>query len=110
MHANTRTGYLGEGDKESWKQHDAVELMAAGSAGSSRQVPILIDTGSADNFLHQLRPDAFEAACKKAGYSALTCRMQDGYDHSYFFVSTFIDEHVAMHAAALHAAGGSGGK
>ena len=63
---------------------------------------ILIDQGMADKFLaEQLNPDAFEAACKKARQS-LTLRRQSGYDHGYFFISTFVEDHLRHHAAALN--------
>ncbi|GIL45380.1 hypothetical protein Vafri_2629 [Volvox africanus] len=93
------TGYLGE-DKEAWKQYDACELMR-GFAGDVKP-PILVDTGSADKFLEvQLQPQALEGAIKDSGYSPATLRMQEGYDHSYFFISTFIDDHINFHADAL---------
>ena len=64
---------------------------------------ILIDQGDADKFLaEELRPEIFDAACRAAGQS-LTLRMQPGYDHSYYFISTFMDDHLKHHAAALHA-------
>ena len=63
---------------------------------------ILIDQGTADKFLaEQLRPELFAAACAQAG-QALRLRMQAGYDHSYYFIQTFMPDHVAWHAAALH--------
>jgi len=63
---------------------------------------ILIDQGDADEYLGGLRPDLFEAACKQAG-QALDLRMRAGYGHNYYFVSTFVEDHVRHHAAALHA-------
>lgn len=92
------TGYLGE-DRALWAKHDASELMAA----SSKPFPngILIDQGLADNFLeNQLNPEAFEAACAKAG-QPLTLRRHEGYDHGYYFISTFMDDHLAFHAKRL---------
>ncbi|MFA7667974.1 MAG: S-formylglutathione hydrolase [Burkholderiaceae bacterium] len=92
------TGYLGE-DRDLWAKHDASELMAA----SSRPYPggILIDQGLADNFLeNQLNPEAFEAACAKAG-QPLTLRRHEGYDHGYYFISTFMDDHLVFHAERL---------
>jgi S-formylglutathione hydrolase len=88
--------YLGE-DQEPWKQHDACMLvLAKGWDGD-----ILIDQGTADQFLEeQLTPWAFEAACRKAGVD-LTLRMQGGYDHSYHFVSSFLADHMAWHADRL---------
>lgn len=94
------SGYLGD-DKAEWAKHDASELMAAQTA-----VPypagILIDQGLADKFLmeKQLLPEAFEAACEKVG-QPLTLRRQSGYDHGYFFIQTFIDDHLRHHAAQL---------
>jgi S-formylglutathione hydrolase len=89
--------YLGA-DRETWKQYDATELV------QRKQFPgtILIDQGDADNFLNDtLRPEIFEAACQKVGQS-LNLRMQRGYDHSYWFISTFMEDHLRHHAAALH--------
>ncbi|MCW2308392.1 S-formylglutathione hydrolase [Rhodobium gokarnense] len=89
-------GYLGE-DRTAWAEHDATALVASrGWHGD-----ILIDQGDADNFLaEQLRPELFEAACKAVGVP-LTLRLQPGYDHSYYFISTFIGDHVAWHAERL---------
>ena len=92
------TGYLGN-DREAWAAFDASELMAA----SSCPYPdgILIDQGLADTFLEtQLYPEAFEAACKTAG-QPLTLRRHEGYDHGYYFISTFMDDHLAFHAERL---------
>ena len=91
------TAYLGE-DRAAWARHDATELVA--KHASSR--PILIDTGADDPFLEeQLRPLVFEAACEAAG-QPLTSRLQPGYDHSYYFVASFIEEHLRHHAAVLN--------
>ncbi len=88
--------YLGK-DTTNWSQYDACALVEAGS----RFPEFLIDQGTADGFLDDgLRPWLFEEACKKAGIP-LTLRMQEGYDHSYFFISTFMAEHVEWHAARL---------
>ena len=89
------TGYLGV-DRAAWAEHDASELMAL-----HRQAPyphgILIDQGAADKFLaDQLYPHVFEAACQKAGQQ-LTLRVHEGYDHSYYFISTFIEDHLRFH-------------
>ena len=90
------TAYLGD-DRSAWAEHDACQLVAR----QPSQAHILVDQGDADSFLEgQLQPERFEAACKAAG-QALTLRMQSGYDHSYFFIATFIDEHIAHHAKAL---------
>jgi S-formylglutathione hydrolase len=93
------TRYLGP-DREAWKAHDATELMAA---GKSAPYPhgILIDQGLDDKFLaEQLRPELFEAACAKVGQS-LTLRRHPGYDHSYYFISTFVADHLRHHSRAL---------
>jgi S-formylglutathione hydrolase len=88
--------YLGDG-RETWKAYDATELVAAGAA----QLPLLIEQGSADEFLaEQLYPQDLEAVCNAHGFP-LTLRMRDGYDHSYHFIASFIGEHLAYHAAAL---------
>jgi len=88
--------YLGA-DRAAWAEHDAVALIE----GGARLPELLVDQGSADNFLaEQLRTPLLEQACAAAGIPA-TIRMQEGYDHSYFFVSTFMAEHVAWHAARL---------
>ncbi len=91
-------GYLGE-NPAAWRAHDAVALIEDGA----RLPELLVDTGTADPFLEkELRPDLLEAACREAGI-ALTQRLQPGYDHSYYFVSTFLAEHVAWHAERLKA-------
>lgn len=88
--------YLGD-DQTSWRQHDAVALIEDGAT-----VPeILVDQGTADGFLeNQLRPKLLADACAKAGI-ALTLRMQGGYDHSYYFISSFMEDHLRWHAARL---------
>jgi len=93
------TGYLGA-ERGEWLQHDATALMAA---LTSAPFPsgILIDQGLADKFLElQLHPHLFEAACQSAG-QPLTLRRHAGYDHGYYFISTFIDDHLDHHARAL---------
>ena len=91
--------YLGE-DREAWAQYDACALLAAGASAPMPQ-PLLVDQGDADAFLaEQLQPQRLQAACDAAGHP-LTLRMQPGYDHSYYFVASFIGEHIAHHAAAL---------
>ncbi|WP_132998812.1 S-formylglutathione hydrolase [Luteimonas arsenica] len=88
--------YLGD-DREAWKQHDAVELVKS----AKERLPLLIDQGDADEFLEaQLKPQLLQAACEAAGHP-LTLRMQPGYDHSYYFIASFIGDHIAHHAAAL---------
>ena len=90
--------YLGE-DREAWDRYDAVRLIEAGA----RLDHLLVDQGTADQFLsEQLSTGKLALAAKKAGMPA-RIRMQDGYDHSYFFVSTFMAEHVAWHAERLRA-------
>ncbi|MBY4831530.1 S-formylglutathione hydrolase [Burkholderia dolosa] len=93
------SGYLGA-DREAWKQHDASELVARADAPKFAD-GILVDQGLADTFLaNQLNPDVFEAACAKAG-QPLTLRRHPGYDHGYYFISTFIADHIAHHARVL---------
>jgi len=89
-------GYLGD-DHDAWRAHDATELIKSGH----RAPPLLIDQGLADKFLaQQLGIDAFEAACAAAG-QALTLRRHAGYDHGYYFISTFVEDHLRHHARAL---------
>lgn len=93
------TAYLGA-DRAKWAAHDASALMHS-DAGRRDAPPILIDQGGADQFLEsQLKPDLFEAACRASG-QRLQLRRQPGYDHSYFFIQTFIDDHLAHHARIL---------
>jgi len=74
-------------------------LIRSGAA----QVPLLVDQGAADAFLDdQLKPDALKAACDAAGFQ-LTYRQHDGFDHSYFFIASFIEDHLRFHAKFLHA-------
>ena len=88
--------YLGE-DREAWMQYDTVELVKS----AREKLPLLVDQGDADEFLDsQLRPQLLQAACEAAGHP-LTLRLQPGYDHSYYFIASFIGEHIAHHAAAL---------
>lgn len=91
-------GYLGE-NREAWRPYDATELIRAGKRHAGA---ILIDQGSKDQFLsQQLKPELFVAACREAG-QAVEFRMQEGYDHSYYFIATFIGDHLRHHAAALN--------
>lgn len=94
------SGYLGA-DATTWQQYDA-SCLVLGHAQPDR--PILIDQGTADTFLahKQLLPEVFETACKQAG-QPLTLRFQEGYDHSYFFIASFMADHIAHHAALLKA-------
>ena len=90
------SAYLGE-DRDAWKAWDAVELVA----GAQERLPLLVDQGEADEFLdEQLRPELLEAACAAVGHP-LVLRMRPGYDHSYYFIASFLGEHFAHHAAAL---------
>jgi S-formylglutathione hydrolase len=91
-------GYLGS-DRAAWREYDACALIDDGA----RLPDLLVDQGTADNFLEeQLRTHLLEEAVARAGMPA-TIRMQDGYDHSYYFISTFMAEHVAWHAKRLNA-------
>ncbi len=91
--------YLGA-DRRSWADHDAARLVEAGTA-AGRFDDILVDQGSDDPFLaEQLKPELFARACEAAG-QRLTLRMQPGYDHSYFFIASFVQEHIAWHAGRL---------
>lgn len=87
-------------DKATWAEHDACALMEK-QERASENAPILIDQGTADDFLkEQLKPELFQAACDKVG-QALSLRLQDGYDHSYFFIQSFIDDHLDWHKPYL---------
>jgi S-formylglutathione hydrolase len=89
-------GYLGD-DPDAWSAHDACDLVRARPLPAS----LLVDVGTADKFLErELRPELFEAACADAGQQ-LQLRRRAGYDHSYFFVATFVADHLAHHARAL---------
>ena len=90
------TGYLGS-DRAAWRRYDATALIEDGA----RVPDIFVDQGNADNFLEeQLRPALLAEACDKAGIP-LTLRMQEGYDHSYYFISTFMEDHLRWHAERL---------
>ncbi|WP_375197675.1 S-formylglutathione hydrolase [Sphingobium sp.] len=90
------TGYLGE-DRALWRRHDAVALIEDGA----RVAELLVDQGTADPFLTQeLRPELLEHACKAAGIN-LMLNLREGYDHSYYFISTFMADHLRWHAARL---------
>ncbi|MGV3455947.1 S-formylglutathione hydrolase [Sphingomonas sp.] len=89
-------GYLGQ-DRAAWRLHDAVALIADGA----RLAELLVDQGDADAFLtDQLKPELLAAVCRDADID-LTLRMQPGYDHSYYFISSFMADHVAWHAERL---------
>jgi S-formylglutathione hydrolase len=90
------TGYLG-GDPAAWRRHDAVALIENGA----RMPDLLVDVGDKDPFIEkELRPELLERACAAAGIP-LTLRIQPGYDHSYYFISTFMTEHLGWHAERL---------
>jgi S-formylglutathione hydrolase len=89
-------GYLGE-DRAAWRKHDAVALIEDGA----RLPEILVDQGAADTFLErELKPELLAEVCTKASIP-LTLRMQQGYDHSYYFISTFMHDHLRWHAERL---------
>ena len=90
------TGYLGE-DRAAWRKHDSVALIEDGA----RMPELLVDVGEADPFIEkELRPELLERACAAAGIP-LTLRRQPGYDHSYYFISTFMADHLGWHAERL---------
>lgn len=90
------TAYLGE-DRAPWKAWDAVELIAT----AQERLPLLVDQGEADEFLAgQLRPELLQQACEAAGHP-LALRRHAGYDHSYYFIASFMADHFAHHARAL---------
>ena len=88
--------YLGP-EREAWREYDTTALLAC----ASERLPVLVDQGDADNFLEeQLKTPLLEQACAAADYP-MTIRMQEGYDHSYFFIASFIGDHLAFHAGCL---------
>ena len=92
------TAYLGE-DRDAWREWDACELVAR----AKERLPLLVDQGLADEFLDtQLRPALLREACAATGHP-LDLRLREGYDHSYYFIASFIGEHIAYHAKALRA-------
>ena len=89
-------GYLGP-DRAAWRPYDACALIEDGA----RLPEILVDQGTADEFLtRELKPELLEAACAKAGIP-LTLNRREGYDHSFFFIATFIEDHLRWHAERL---------
>jgi S-formylglutathione hydrolase len=91
-------GYLGN-NKDAWRKHDSVALIEDGARFSG----FLVDCGDADQFLtEQLKPELLQAACERANIP-LTLRRQPGYDHSYYFISTFMGDHLRWHAERLKA-------
>ena len=92
------SAYLGD-DRQAWRAWDACELVA----GASERLPVLVEQGEADEFLQtQLQPQRLVEACAAVGHP-LDLRMRAGYDHSYYFIASFIGEHIAWHARALQA-------
>ncbi len=91
-------GYLGP-DREKWKNHDSAYLIQ----NATKKIPLLVDQGTGDNFLtEQLKPELLQQAADANQYP-ITLRMQDGYDHSYYFIATFMEDHIAHHAKYLKA-------
>lgn len=90
------SGYLGS-DQNTWQQYDTVSLLSS----TETRPPFLVDQGDADNFLEeQLKPELLQAACDAINYP-LQLRMQPGYDHSYFFIASFIEDHIRWHKEQL---------
>jgi S-formylglutathione hydrolase len=90
------TAYLGT-NKETWKEYDTVELVTR----ATKRMPLLVEQGLGDEFLtNQLKPELLKAACERYDHP-LTLNMREGYDHSYYFMASFIGEHIAYHAKAL---------
>ncbi|MEB3754547.1 S-formylglutathione hydrolase [Acinetobacter sp. MD2(2019)] len=90
------TAYLGE-DQALWAEYDAVQLIQA----SSMRLPILVDQGTEDTFLaEQLKPELLAKACQEKNYP-ITLNMREGYDHSYYFIASFIEAHIQFHAQFL---------
>lgn len=90
------SAYLGD-DSVEWLQHDTSELIRSGAT----EIPLLIDQGAADQFLEeQLQPELLQAVCKEVGFP-ITYREHEGYDHSYFFIASFIEDHLRFHAQYL---------
>lgn len=90
--------YLGD-DASTWDPYDAT-LLVEKLAGATNKLPLLVDQGEQDEMIEGLMPTALQQACEKSGYP-LTLRRHSGYDHGYYFVATFIEEHLRYHAAAL---------
>lgn len=90
------TAYLGN-NQDAWKEYDTVELVKRATS----KMPILVDQGLNDEFLaNQLKPDLLKEACEKASHP-LTLNLREGYDHSYYFIQSFVGDHIKYHAAAL---------
>ncbi|MDJ0835501.1 MAG: S-formylglutathione hydrolase [Acidobacteriota bacterium] len=91
------SNYLGD-DRETWKQYDATEILA----GADTALPMFVDQGTVDGFLaEQLKPELLEKVCREKGFQ-LELRYQEGYDHSYYFIASFIGDHIAWHARTLN--------
>jgi len=94
------SNYLGD-DREVWNTHDTCYLVSNPVNPSAEKLPLLVDQGGADGFLEeQLKSEKLQEACDAASHP-LTLRMQEGYDHSYYFIASFIGEHIQYHAEAL---------
>lgn len=90
------TAYLGR-DKKAWAEYDTVELISK----ATKQIPLLVDQGLSDEFLeNELRPELLKKACKKTGHP-LTLNLREGYDHSYYFIASFVGDHIKHHAKEL---------
>ena len=90
------TSYLGN-NRDQWRQYDACELVSI----ADHKIPMLVDQGENDNFLQdQLKPASLLLAANKSNYP-LTLKMQPGYDHSYYFIASFIEDHLRFHALNL---------
>lgn len=90
------SNYIGE-DRNAWRQYDTCELVRE----ATHRLPLFVDQGTADDFLEeQLKPELLQQACEQAGHP-LTLNMREGYDHSYFFITSFIARHIEYHASAL---------
>ena len=99
--ARRRCAAISAGDRSAWRSHDAVSLIEDGA----RLPELLIEQGTADPFLaEQLKPELLRVACDDAGI-ALTLNLREGYDHSYYFISTFMKHHLRWHAARLASGG-----
>jgi len=95
-------GYFGEADQTLWRQHDSCELL---EAYKGPKLDILVDQGAVDEFLaSQLKPDHLLEAAKKCEHVSVNLRIQNGYDHSYYFVASFLGDHLKHHAKILHSA------
>ena len=97
------TGYFGADNKSMWEAHDSTHLVKDFKSATGAPLKILCDQGTADNFFTdgQLLPEAFVAASTQNKDVEVTMRMQEGYDHSYFFISSFVEDHLRFHAQEL---------